>query len=263
VNPSPAHRVGCVSYLNAKPLIHNVESLGVDVDFRVPSGLLDGALRGLHDLTLLPVADFLRHPEELELVPVGCIGCRGSTWTVRVYSRVPLEHIRVVHGDTDSHTSVTLVRIALSRMFGHTVTVVDFDATTPRESLPETVLLIGDKVITHPPDRADYPVELDLGDAWFRLTGLPFVFAAWVKPRGRGLGDLPMRMAALLETNLAGVEALADRYAVTHGWPVALASDYLGRVLRYRFDPETFEGMRRYREWGIADGILPDRESPF
>ena len=46
---------------------------------------------------------------------------------------------------------------------------------TGGEGKPQAMLLIGDKVVTASPPATDYPHQLDLGEAWKTLTGLPFV----------------------------------------------------------------------------------------
>jgi hypothetical protein len=59
-----------------------------------------------------------REDAGLVMLPVGMIGCDGATLTVRVFSRVPMEKVREVHADTDSHTSVVLCRVVLEKLLG-------------------------------------------------------------------------------------------------------------------------------------------------
>ncbi len=56
-----------------------------------------------------------------------------------------------------------------------------FYARVPDGALgAEGLLLIGDKVVTKPPSRAEFPFDLDLGVEWKRLTGRPFGKASWL-----------------------------------------------------------------------------------
>ncbi len=251
---SRGRAVGCVSYLNAKPLIHGLADAQTRVVLDVPSRLVDRVLRGDCDVALCSVIDACRHPE-LVIVPVGGIGCHGPTWTVRLFSRVPIERIVRVHLDADSHTSVMLLRVLLAERFGVVPETVDCDFRSggfPQDA--EAVLLIGDKVVTSPPPGGVFSYTLDLGELWCEWTGGPFVFAAWLARRETQLGDLPVRLAARLEANLLGgaygpaVEALLDRYADAHGWPRALARDYWTRVLRYRIGRVELDAVRRFAE---------------
>src|SRR5438067_768883 len=111
----PIFRVAAVSFLNAKPLIEGLErEPRVRLSLAVPSELL-GALRdGEADVALLPVIDYQRL-DGLTVVPAGGIGSDGPTLTVRIFSRVPIAQVRSLACDPDSHTSVALARIILSR----------------------------------------------------------------------------------------------------------------------------------------------------
>ncbi len=102
--------IGSVSYLNAKPLIYGLDSAD-DRDLRlvldVPSRLGDGLRDRRFDVALLPVIDIQRI-DGLRLLTSGGIGCDGPTLTVRIFSGRPIQQIKTLACDPDSHTSVAL-----------------------------------------------------------------------------------------------------------------------------------------------------------
>lgn len=266
-------RVGCVSYLNAKPLVHGLDDAAIELQLDVPSRLIDRLTSGEVDLALCSVVDHFRHNSPgrgIELVPVGGIACEGPTLTVRLFSRVPVEQITAVHADTDSHTSVALLRVLLHDMYRLTPKFIHYDARAqfatgqPLDPArpPQAMLLIGDKVVTDAPSATVYPYQLDLGGAWHDLTGRPFVFAVWMKRVGTELGDLPARLAAQLDTNLANLDAIVHTYAAAHGWPLDLAQDYLGRILRYRLGDPELQAIKHFEERLIDLGLVLADTSP-
>jgi chorismate dehydratase len=238
-----------VSFINAKPLIEGLGAPICEVAFDVPSRLLEDLQTGEVDVALCPVVDYFQSQIPLEIVPVGGIGCEGPTLTVRVFSQVPLADIRVVHCDTDSHTSVMLMRVLLARRFGQ---------RPEPAKLPQAMLLIGDKVVTDSPAAVRYPHQLDLGEAWLELTGLPFVFAVWMTRAGTALGELPRQLEAQRRVNAGRIRQIADRYAAAHGWPVDLAERYLGSLLRYGIRPRELEAIRRFAAMAHELGFLPE-----
>lgn len=256
------YRVGCVSYLNAKPLIDGLDAEpGVSVRADVPARLLSDLEAGLVDVALCPVIDYFASASELELVPVGGIGCEGPTLTVRLYSQVPIDQIKTLHVDTDSHTSVALSRVLLAESFGIQPRIVEYHARErvaegKIDESPEAMLLIGDKVVTGSPLAVRYPYQLDLGEGWHELTGLPFVFATWMTKRGTDLGDLPARLSARLERNLPQRVLIAERYASAHGWPIELAEHYLIDVLRYRVGRLELEAIGRFGRLAHRHGLV-------
>jgi len=260
--PAAGYRVGCVSYLNAKPLIDGLdEQPGVSVRADVPARLLADLSSGLVDVALCPVIDFFASADPLALLPVGGIGCEGPTLTVRLYSQVPIDEVRTLHADTDSHTSVALSRVLLAELFGVRPRVIDYHAREQVaegriDASPETMLLIGDKVVTGSPLAVQYPHQLDLGEGWHGLTGLPFVFAMWMTRAGVDLGDLPERLSRRLERNLPQRMLIAERYAAAHGWPVDLAEHYLIDVLRYRVGRRELEAVLRFGRLAHKHGLV-------
>ncbi|MEM9345993.1 MAG: menaquinone biosynthesis protein [Planctomycetota bacterium] len=246
------YRVGCVSYLNAKPLIAGLDDEpGIEVRTDVPARLLADLESGEVDIALCPVFDFFSSTHELALVPVGAIGCEGPTLTVRLYSQVPIEQITTLHADTDSHTSVALAQVLLAKLFGVRPKMVDYDARERTaegriDESPQAMLLIGDKVVTGSPLAVQYPYQMDLGEGWHELTGLPFVFAMWMTRVERDLGDLPTHLRTRLAANLPQRLLIAERYARQHGWPSDLAEHYLIDVLRYQIGERELEAVARF-----------------
>lgn len=252
-------KIAAVSYLNSLPLIAGLEGCS-DVElFRgVPSSLLETLEQGRADLALCPVIDYQRSSVPLVLVPVGAIGSRNRTLTVRVFSRVEIGRLKCIHIDGDSHSSVALLRIILYEVYG---IKPELQPLIPQPSgvLPDEVeaaLLIGDKVITSEPSASDFPEQLDLGEAWRRLTGLPFVFAIWMARQGSDLGRIPAVLAAQLEENRRHVDTLVGEWAADHAWPSDLARHYLVDLLDHSAGPAQLEAIELFWRKCHALGLI-------
>lgn len=261
-------RVGCVSFLNAKPLIYGLDLLdGLDVALDVPSRLLDGLIAGRFDVALLPVIDYQRM-EGLRLLTAGGIGCDGPTLTVRVFSATGVGQIHTLACDTDSHTSVALARIVLAERFGIQPKIIDFDFrsdnvsdTRDKGPLPGVArLLIGDKVVCQEP--RGFTHQIDLGEAWKELTGLPFVFAAWMARAGVDLGALPIELEDAKRAGLGHVDQIIARHALPRGWPPDIARRYLTEYLNFDIGPRQLQAIRLFHDLAHRHGVIdePPRE---
>ena len=257
--PDAAFTVAAVSFLNARPLIEGLEDEpGVALHTDVPSGLLNLLTTGAADVALCPVIDFQTTPDELCIVPVGAIGSDGATHTVRVFSRAPIASAERIHTDGDSHTSVALLEVVLDALYGRRPELVTL-GTEPSD--PDAVLLIGDKVV-HAENGADttrYPYQLDLGEAWRELTGLPFVFAIWLARADADLGHLPEVLARCREHNRRRIPAIVAAHA--NGWPRELANRYLSEILRYEVGERELEAIglfwARCHDLGLIEALRP------
>ena len=252
-------RLGSVSFVNARPLIYGLDANpDVELTLDVPAKLLDGLRTSRFDLALLPVIDYQRM-DGLTLLPAAGIGSDGHTLTVRIFSRTPIGQIRTLACDPDSHTSVALARVVLSRAYGLRPEFVELrrDGAVTHDAQ----LLIGDKVICEEP--AGYPHQLDLGEAWKDLTGMPFVFAAWM---GRAevmssVADETLRGAK--REGLAHVDEIVQRYAIPRGWPASIAREYLTRYLQFDIEDRHLDAIRTFHRFAADEGIIANPPRPL
>jgi len=246
-------RLGSVSFVNARPLIYGLDALpDVHLTLDVPANLLDGLRASRFDLALLPVIDYQRM-EGLAILPAGGIGSDGHTLTVRIFSRTPIDQIKTLACDPDSHTSVALARIVLSRAYNLRPEFIELrrdDAVSH-----DAQLLIGDKVICEEPH--GYPHQLDLGEAWKDLTGMAFVFAAWMGPAEMisAFADETLRRAK--RDGLAHVDDIVQQYAVPRGWPADVAREYLTRYLQFDIGERQLEAIGTFHRFAAEEGIIP------
>jgi chorismate dehydratase len=245
-------RIGSVSYLNAKPLIYGLEHDDqIELGLEVPSKLLDGLREGRFDVALLPVIDYQRM-KGLRILPSGGIGCDGETLTVRIFSKVPVQQIRELACDTDSHTSVALARIILAERYQLEPEFVDLSRDTA--SSCEARLLIGDKVVCDMP--RDFAHELDLGAEWKALTGLPFLFAVWMARTDVELGNLPQRLEDAKHAGMEHIDEIVQRHGLSRGWPAAVARRYLSHHMKYDVGPKQLQATRLFYELASKHGVI-------
>lgn len=267
----PPIRIGCVQYLNTLPLIEGLQAWrDAQLVTAVPSRLIDMLLRGEVDIALASVIDAARvaspgAASPVVLLPVGMIGCDGPTLTVRLFSRVPIESIRSIGVDTDSHTSAALVQVLLARTWGLRPRVLDFDARermvlSPQgAAAPDALLLIGDKVVADPPAHADYPHQLDLGAAWKQLTGLPFVYAVWMCRAGEEDSHAVRTAAPVLDRqrrhNRTRLGWIVQSRASERHWPEPDAAEYVGTLLKYDVGQAEREAVEKFITWAAELGL--------
>ncbi len=248
--PVPARaKVGAVSYLNTRPMIVGLDRCAdLDITLAAPAHLYGLLESGAVDVALAPVFEAQNAGPEVVLLPCGMIGSEGETLTVRLFSTEPIETISKVWADTESRTSVALLRVLLRKLHGIDAEIVPFNARermahaasdSPAEPVewPQSVLLIGDKVVTDAAPAVRYPHQLDLGEAWRELTGLPFVYAAWMCRADR-VNDDEVRLAQLAldrqrRHNAMRPDWVVETQAPALGWPTDLARRYLGELLSY------------------------------
>ncbi len=245
-------RVGCVRYLNSKPLIHgHAES----VAFQHPAILADDLAAGRLDVGLVPTFELLRSAGGYRVVDDVAIACSGRVHSVFLAYRGDLASVQTIRLDPASRTSVNLLRVLLAEFHGLTpryeaLTASDFGDEEAALASGEGVLLIGDQAIAFRHQSAAGGKGcrfFDLGEQWQLATGLPFVFAAWLI---RSETPDPARIGATLRAwreagcrQMARVIAEADSENV---YPPGFAEFYLTRCIRYRLGTAEKQAIAEY-----------------
>ncbi len=268
------YRIAFVRYLNTRPLVEGLDALDeVELVPAVPAQIADMVRSGQVDVGLGSIIDGT--DEALSVLPAGMIGCDGPTRTVRLYATVPFAQVTHLAADSESHTSVVLSRIVLEEMYGSKPQIEPFDATAfENEGAdgggcgcnegegPQAVLLIGDKVVADllPADR--YGCQLDLGQAWKDLTGLPFVYASWLCRREEASSDRLIALGALLHRqllhNLTRLDWIVATHARSHNWNETLARQYVRSLLSYRLGDRERAAADRFVSLARLHGFLPE-----
>lgn len=249
--------VGCVSYLNSKPLIDPLlDRPDVEVHFAVPARLVDLMAARQVDAALMPIVDYQNCPVPVVFSPGGAICCDGPTLTVRIFSKVPPMEITELYADTDSHTSVILAQIILRELYNSAPEIIAANMYDPPPAGANTLLLIGDKVVNGAPANTEYPFQLDLGEQWKKLTGLPFVFAMWMMPADRANSELAALLAEARRRGREITEHLVVKYAVEKRWPAELARRYFTEYLHYVVTPECRRGIENFFELAARHQLL-------
>ena len=235
-------RIGCVRYLNSKPLIHGHHE---EVSFEVPASLADGLHAGRLDVALAPVFELIAHPGYLVVDDVA-IASDGPVFSVYVAYQGELADLRTVYVHGESRSSANLQRVLLAEFHGLRPRNVPFPEGRPPDILRdgEGALIIGDPAIDYRLRHGDRCQYLDLGEAWRQATGLPFVFAAWLLHPDT---PDPERLAGRLrDWRAAGQARLEKIVAAETRYPASLSRFYLTDCIRFRLGTAEKQALREY-----------------
>ncbi|MBV6458156.1 MAG: Chorismate dehydratase [Fimbriimonadaceae bacterium] len=156
-------------------------------------------------------------------------------------------------------TSNALVRLVLREQYQvDPVCRLDLPDLDAMLSEADACVLIGDNGMRY--TREDLHV-LDLGEAWKKMTGFPFVWALWV-----GTKSLPADLSAWLRAARQYGEEWLDTIiadaAEETGFPSTTCDRYLRSVMRYDFGAEERKGLRKFARMLDAHGLLHTSAAP-
>jgi chorismate dehydratase len=268
-------RLGRIPYINCYPVYGAIDRGLVPVPAELVSGtaadLNDLLAAGDLDVSVVSAVEYARNAKAYHLLPDLAISCDGPVHSVKLFSRCPVEQLdeAVVLRSASSRTSVLLLELLCRHVWRvaprfATVRAEPADLEALARFPHEAVLVIGDAALLLA-SSGKYPVEVDLGQAWQRWTGLPFVFAVWAARREVPMAEVGRVHAALQASRswgLANLELLADQAWATTGIARGVCRSYLGD-LDYGFSYRHLAGLTDFFRRLAHEGLVPDGSLSF
>lgn len=248
-------RLGHIQYSNCYPvhaaLLREPLPSWLRLQTGVPSALNEALARGDIDVAPCSSIEFARHPD-YRMLPDLAIASDGPVGSILLETSVPTEALdgATVALPTASATSVVLLRALLERLHGLRPHYVWFDQAAgadPVDAGAAAALRIGDVALGRRAPRGR--THVDLGDAWTRWTGLPFVYAVWQTRLGPDGNAELARLHATLRESRAFFRRHVARLAREEAERFGLAPERLATYwssLRYELGVREREGLLRF-----------------
>jgi chorismate dehydratase len=261
-------RLGRIAYLNVLPIYFAMEHIFGDNGFHLvrgtPAELNALMRRGEVDLGSISALEYGRAWRDYLLLPDLSISSKGAVGSVLLFSRVPFSRLdgRTIRVSAASASGAALVKVLMAELFR----VKPAYQTGPLARGPmaevDAVMAIGDEALCMKSAKA-MPFELDLGEAWQELTGLPFVFGVWAVRRDFAAAE-PKATAALhrlllksRDWGLGSLKELSRVAAAPAGMTPAKIMAYF-QQLNYSLDPGHEEGLAAFFHYLYNLGELPE-----
>jgi len=271
-------RIGCVKYLNARPLIQGWSGA---VDFDHPAALCRKLERGDLDVALVSSLEYLRRPI-YRIVDRVSISAYGAVYSVIVAHNEDLSRAQEIDIDPASETSVALLRCLLDQRDLKPRLVRNTDlqsvrraelhsaepATMRASAGPETAesmsagrtgqgpvfrLLIGDQAIRFRAEHGERYHYWDLAETWTKMTSLPFAFAFWlIRPEIQNAKGIADKLRALRDHNVASIDELALSQSEVSP---TFCRKYYREHLFFNFDEREKAGLREFHRRCLLNKI--------
>lgn len=236
-------RVGIVNYLNTLPLLYGLQKPPIndliELTGDYPAMVAEKLKNGEIDVGLIPVAVIPELPS-YHIVGSHCIGTEGEIASVALFSEVPMNEIKKVYLDYQSRTSVALLKFLMKEYWDINPEIIKATGEDYRKEIKGTTggLVIGDRALEQ---RKISTFIYDLGSEWRKITGLPFVFAAWVsiKPLEEGFIGLFDRAN---EEGLSHIDEIVQEM----GYDLYDLKKYYKLHLNYKLDQSKQKGMQHF-----------------
>lgn len=242
-------KVGKVSYLNTLPIFYRWDTSKISVVEGHPSELVNKLRENEIQAGIVSSIEFLLHPEEYRVVPGVCISSKEKACSVLILSKKPMKSISSLYLTPASMTSKVLAKYVAKRVYKNNPKIVE------DRSSADALMLIGDEAIRERvSDKWQY--VYDLGEEWFKLHKLPFVFALFLVR-----SDAPHWLDNFIaeSSKVSREEFYRDLRKGTvklEGYDYQTLRDYFTLCLNYELDQRGWQSLKIFKEILIEESIL-------
>jgi chorismate dehydratase len=241
-------RIGRIPYLNTILFFHGLENEpGLRLEPLVPRALSGAAVEGGVDAGPVPLVTTWELAESFAPLGDFCVSTITRSRSVLLLSRHPIDRLdgAEIGVTAETSTSVRLLKV----LFAHAWRVRPARFVPVDRSANDAFLLIGDEALRHRRGLENYPHVADLGEAWHRWTGLPFVFARWMVAK-----ELPgaekARLIGLLDRSIAGGWSHFERVVSPRAADLRMTIEEMREYLqgfRFRMTAAEHQSIARFR----------------
>jgi chorismate dehydratase len=210
--------------------------------------------------------EFLKNKNRYRILPWHSISSTGPIKSILLFSSVPLNELggKTVAVSSESETSAAMLKIILKEFCSLDCKFRKTDLRSVKNILSSAtaVLHIGDtamheaqklSAISHQPsDLFTY----DLGELWYKYTGLPFVYALWVV-RKKALEE-KTELIKKLSSDLINAKKYADKKfsliakeAPQRKWIGEKDLVNYWNIISYDFTDKHLEGLRLFEKFAL------------
>jgi len=179
-------KIGKIPYANLFPIFYALENecdcSSYEFVEAVPSVVNKMLRDGVIDVSPSSSIEYLRKPSFYQIIDGHSISSEGPIGSIFLFSnkRITELHNSVINVSFQSETSVALLDIILRKFYG--IQYKFQVSQNPENSGAEAFLLIGDDAMKYGLRFTVHGSRLiyDIGEIWYDMTGLPFIFALWM-----------------------------------------------------------------------------------
>lgn len=238
--------IAAVSYANTLPFIYGIKHSGLLQDYSLmllpPAECATAAINGTADIALIPVAEL---PFATQYIPLRqfCLSSRKSVGSVLLLSDKKIDQVQSVCLDTESRTSVSIVKILAKHYWRikpewNDTKIKDFKK---HQADCDAYLVIGDKAFGL---RNKFTYAYDLASEWHMFTSLPLVFALWAVKRDLSQKQI-LSLNDALSFGINHIEDMITRMNTPNCYPFNLYN-YLTKNISYVFDEQADLGLQKF-----------------
>lgn len=237
----------------ADPLIYGIGE-GYDIVRDNPVNSANRLIEGAVNSAFIATLDYAKGKGSWKLIPNICVAAKGPFKTINLIFNKEIRDLNTIAVDSNDPTAVALLKIIMQEKYEIAPEFVSVnDSLVDKLNQVDAALLSGNEAFDV--QQSD-KMFMDLGDEWFDLTGLPFVYAFWAVHEMDYNPTVVDKIKSVADYNLKNQDRILKPVFKKYTDNVSIYSEFINNVVSYHLGLDEKEAINEFFRYSFFFGLI-------
>ncbi len=219
-----------------------------------PLGSGNRLIEGLVQSALIGTLDYAKGKGNWMLFPDICVAAKGSFKTINLFFNKEIRDLSFITVDMNDPTAVALLKIIMREKYEISPKFIELNGNLDEQlNKADAALLSGNKAFEI---QQSNKMFIDLGDEWYDLTGLPFVYALWSVHEMEAEGPMVKKIKSIMDNNLKNMDKTLDSIFKSKNKEDKILSEFIKSKVIYHLGVEEREALNEFFRYAFFFGLI-------
>lgn len=211
-------------------------------------------IEGLVQSALIGTLDYAKGKGNWKLFPDICVAAKESFKTINLFFNKEIRDLSSIIVDMNDPTAVALLKIIMQEKYEISPKFIELNGNLNEQlNRADAALLSGNKAFEIQQSNRMF---IDLGDEWYDLTGLPFVYALWSVHEMEADGSMVKKIKSMMDNNLKNMDQTLDSIFTGRNKKDKILSEFIKSRIIYHLGLEEREALNEFFRYAFFFGLI-------
>ena len=246
-------RLSVIDSMLVEPIIHGM-SENYEIVRDNPLNCANRLVEGIVNSALITTLDYAKGKGSWKLIPDICVAAKGPFKTVNLFFNKEIRDLKTVAVNSIDTTATALLKIIMQEKYEIAPEFISIDGQlSDKLNQADAALLSGNEAYNL---QQSNKIFIDLGDEWFDLTGLPFVYAVWVVHEMDFKQSMVDKIKSIVDNNLNNQKRILNSVFENNKKSIKNYPDFISNTIRYQFGLDEKEAITEFFRYAFFFGMI-------
>jgi chorismate dehydratase len=211
-------------------------------------------IEGLVQSALIGTLDYAKGKGSWKLFPDICVAAKGSFKTINLFFNKEIRDLSSVTVDLNDPTAVALLKIIMQEKYEISPELIELNGNLDEQlRKADAALLSGNKAFEI---QQSNKIFIDLGEEWYDLTGLPFVYALWAVHEMESDRLMFEKIKSMMDDNIKNIDQTLDLVFTNKNKKDKIFSEFIKNRVIYHLGLEEREAVSEFFRYAFFFGLI-------